>query len=74
MAASSADAPGDTTPSKDTLTSDNNPTPVDDRMAVESEKEFGFNTKFSFPADYANTPPNNISDKTSHLARRSKVS
>jgi hypothetical protein len=51
MAAGSEDAPGDTTPSKDTLTSNNSPTPVDDCMAVESEKEFGFNTKFSFRPD-----------------------
>jgi hypothetical protein len=62
MAAGSEDAPGHMTPSKATLTSNNNPTPVDDRMAVESEKEFGFNTKFSFGANYADTPTNNSSD------------
>jgi hypothetical protein len=72
MAAGSEDAPGDMAPSKDTLTSNNNPTPVDDCMAVESEKEFGFNTKFSFHADYADTPTDNSSDKTSHLARKIK--
>jgi hypothetical protein len=72
MAAGSEDAPGDTTPSKDTLTSNNSPTPVDDCMAVESEKEFGFNTKFSFRPDYADTPTDDSSDKTSHLATKIK--
>jgi hypothetical protein len=41
-------------------------------MAVESEKEFNFNTKFSFHADYADTPADDSNDKTSQLATKIK--
>ena len=72
MVAGSKDAPGDTTPSKDTSTSNNTSPSVDDRMVVESEKEFGFKTKFSLRANYAETPADDSSDKTSHLATKIK--